>query len=102
MERIVSLKDFKRRKPARVKKVKVRAFRRTTHLGAASELIASADLLLRGFDVFRAVAAACPCDLVAMKDGALIRIEVKSGLQKPPPDESKLDVLANVIGRDVM
>lgn len=47
-------------------------------VGAASELTASAWLLARGFLVFRNVAASGPFDLVAYRDGALSRVEVKS------------------------
>lgn len=51
----------------------------TGQRGAQSELIVSADLLDRGFEVFRSVAQACSCDLIAMKGRKLIRIEVRTG-----------------------
>jgi hypothetical protein len=47
--------------------------------GAIAELVVCADLLKRGFEVFRAVSPACSCDLVALRDGQLQRIEVKTG-----------------------
>jgi len=47
--------------------------------GAASELFVSADLLCRGFDVFRAVSPCCSCDLIAVKGKLFLRIEVKTG-----------------------
>lgn len=47
--------------------------------GAISELIAGADLLRRGYDVFRALSPACSCDLIAQRGGELLRIEVRTG-----------------------
>jgi hypothetical protein len=47
--------------------------------GAASELIVCADLLKKGFHVFRAQSPACPCDLIAMKRHGILRIEVRTG-----------------------
>ena len=48
--------------------------------GAAAELRVAADLMMRGYHVFRALSPACPCDLIAYRDGEPpIRIEVKSG-----------------------
>lgn len=53
--------------------------RSTATTGAISELKACAYLLERGHDVFRAVSPSCPCDLIAMKDGAILRVEVRTG-----------------------
>lgn len=71
--------------------------------GAAVELIVAADLLFQGFEVFRAVAPHCSCDLVAHKDGILLRIEVKRSTQRkdgtlirPSCNPDKFDVLALV------
>jgi hypothetical protein len=36
-------------------------------------------LLLKGFEVFRAVSSACSCDLAILKEGMLKRIEVRTG-----------------------
>jgi hypothetical protein len=70
-------------------------------LGALAELQVSADLLRRGFHVFRAVSPAASCDLVAMRGEEILRIEVKSarryacGVQyNNPKDRSRFDVLA--------
>jgi hypothetical protein len=52
-------------------------------VGAASELRVCTDLLLKGFEVFRATAHTCSCDLISLKDGKLTRIEVKTGHRKP-------------------
>lgn len=48
-------------------------------IGAISELIVSAHLLLKGYEVFRAMSPACSCDLIINKAGAMKRIEVRSG-----------------------
>ncbi len=54
-------------------RVKTTAFR-----GAISELRIAADLLDRGYYVFRSLTLHCQCDLVAWrKDGPLLRVEVK-------------------------
>lgn len=47
-------------------------------VGAITELITSIDLMKRGYDVFKALSMGT-CDLVAIKNGKCIRIEVKSG-----------------------
>jgi hypothetical protein len=51
--------------------------------GALTELIVCADLISKGYDVFRAVSPACPCDLVAAKKNVLIRVEVRSVTKTP-------------------
>lgn len=48
-------------------------------VGAVSELIVSADLLGRGYEVFRSVSQSCSCDLAALKNGTFLRIEVRTG-----------------------
>ena len=49
-------------------------------VGAMSELVASVDLLSRGYEVFRAVSSACSCDLIALGDDRKpLRIEVRTG-----------------------
>lgn len=48
--------------------------------GTISELLAGADLLRRGYEVFRAFNPHASCDLVALApDGVLLRIEVRTG-----------------------
>lgn len=47
--------------------------------GAISELTAAADLLRRGYHVFRSVAPNSPCDLVILKDDRLQKVEVTTG-----------------------
>ena len=77
-------------------------------VGAVAELLTSADLLRRGYHVFRSVSPSCPCDLIIWKDGtAFHRIEVRtgfyssSGINAPvsPKDAGRFDVLA-VVSRD--
>lgn len=48
-------------------------------VGALGELVVSADLMRRGYAVFRALSPSCPCDLIAMKDDKLLRVEVTKG-----------------------
>ncbi len=50
---------------------------RNGQVGYVAELLVAADLLSKGFDVFRAVNPNAACDLVACRSGALSRIEVK-------------------------
>lgn len=51
--------------------------------GAVSELRVAADLLERGYEVFRAVSPSCSCDLAVLKDGKLVRVEVRTGYESP-------------------
>lgn len=44
--------------------------------GAIHELLVSVELMRMGFHVFRALASACPCDLVCMTTAKTYRIEV--------------------------
>ena len=47
--------------------------------GAVAELEVSADLLLRGFEVFRALSPSCSCDLIAQTSSHSFRIQVRTG-----------------------
>jgi hypothetical protein len=47
--------------------------------GAISELVVSTVLLKMGYHVFRALSPACPCDVIAMRDGVLLKIEITTG-----------------------
>jgi len=51
-------------------------------MGALGELRVSADLMMRGYEVFRAVSPAASCDLIAIKDGRLLRIESRTAAYK--------------------
>lgn len=48
-------------------------------VGTLAELRVAVDLLLKGYEVFRAVSSACSCDLAILKNGKLLRVEVKTG-----------------------
>ena len=47
--------------------------------GAIGELRVAIDLLIKGYNVFRALSPSCPCDLAILKDGKLLRLEVRTG-----------------------
>ena len=51
----------------------------TGTVGAISELVVAADLLTMGYEVFRSLSPACSWDLAVLKDGKLLRIEVRTG-----------------------
>lgn len=46
--------------------------------GAYSELLAAAELLRQGYYVFRNMGPTGPCDLIALKNGICLRVEVKT------------------------
>lgn len=80
--------------------------RNTSAVGAACEMIVCAELLMAGFEVYRAISSSAPFDLVAEFDGELIRIEVKAvGVRKNGDlsiaharfNEDRFDVLAAVL-----
>ncbi|SRR6266481_7253395 len=48
-------------------------------VGALAELVVSADLLSKGFSVFRALSPSCFCDLIAVKGNKSLKIEVRTG-----------------------
>lgn len=48
-------------------------------VGAVGEMVAAVDLMKRGYEVFRALSAACSSDLIALRDGVPLRIEVRTG-----------------------
>ena len=61
------------------------------------------DLMLRGYDVYRALSAASPCELMAVKDGRASAIAVRSAylrrgqlLHRPRRQDDQADVLALV------
>ncbi len=49
-----------------------------TASGAVSEYKAIIDLLIRGFEVFRSVEPGASCDLAILKEGKLLKVEVKT------------------------
>jgi Holliday junction resolvase-like predicted endonuclease len=76
-------------------------------MGAVSELIACADLLRHGYEVFRSVSPTASCDLMALKNGQAKRVEVKTAYRtkngevtcgdRKKLDKSRFDVLALVV-----
>ena len=74
-------------------------------VGAISELIVSADLLSKGYEVFRALSQNCSCDLAILRNGKLLRIEVRTGYKDlisgkvlTPKRSFRADILATVAG----
>lgn len=73
------------------------------NVGAASELMACAHLLTEGYHVFRSESPNCPFDLVAYRNGEMLRIEVKTlnrtgpaALSYPRPGNNEWDRLVLV------
>lgn len=48
-------------------------------IGAISELYVVNDLLIKGYEIFRAASPACSCDLIASNNNLLKKIEVRTG-----------------------
>lgn len=66
-------------------------------IGASSELLVAHDLLMRGFDVFRAINPDAECDLVAVYGQKVYRVQCKTNVTATSEDHSRFDVLASVI-----
>lgn len=69
-------------------------------IGALSEILACADLLRNGFDVFRSVSPSASCDIIAYFKNKVYRIEVTTGYFNiagnpawPRKDQEKFDIL---------
>lgn len=77
-------------------------------VGALNELRVCVDLLSKGYDVFRSVSPNCPCDLVAAKNGRLLRVEVRTvrgtdeKIYLTKPDPSRYDILAMVLPSKIL
>lgn len=79
----------------------------TGSLGAVAELRVSADLLLKGYAIFRSLSQSCTCDLVLLMRDKLFRIEVTTGNvskcgnkiyhPKGKKNSEKYDILAIVL-----
>lgn len=77
--------------------------------GAVAELLVAANLMAEGFEVFRALSAACSCDLAVLCNGRLVRVEVRTGARRldgtlPVPyrkaDRGRSDVIAVYVRND--
>ena len=73
-------------------------------VGALNELLVSCDLIRRKWSVFRALSPSCPCDLVVLRNGGLLRIEVTTGsicvnkkVSYPDHDLKKRNILATIL-----
>lgn len=66
--------------------------------GALAELAVSADLLSRGFEVFKAVSGSATCDLIAMAEWNCFRVQVKysTGVRNLHLRRGMFDLLAEV------
>ena len=49
--------------------------------GAAAEMLVISDLLMRGYYVFRSCSANAPFDVVAIKEGKVLKVEVTTGVR---------------------
>lgn len=48
-------------------------------VGAITEMVISADLMKKGYSVFRALSPSCFCDVIAIKDKKILKVEIKTG-----------------------
>ena len=55
----------------------------TGTVGAIQELRVGADLLMKGYEVFRAMSPCASCDLMILKDKKMLRVEVRTGYERP-------------------
>lgn len=76
----------------------------TGDVGAAMEMLVCADLLMRGYHVFRSMSPSSPCDIVILAGKVAVRIEVKkgqlsaSGLPRCKPlNPDRHDIMATVM-----
>ena len=51
----------------------------TGTVGAIGELLVSADLMKKGFEVYRALSPSSSCDILVLKENKMKRIEVRTG-----------------------
>lgn len=74
-------------------------------VGALGELVVAADLMRRGYEVFRAVSPCAPCDLLVLSGALTLRVEVRTMRRNKygwangrvkPKDAGRFDVMAFV------
>jgi hypothetical protein len=77
-------------------------------IGAMNELIAAADLISKGYEVFRSVSPASSCDLIILKEGRTQLVKVRTGQRHSRTGKIRLmhpkhraDILAVVIAKEV-
>ena len=72
-------------------------------VGAAGELLVCSVLMMNGFHVFRSQSPACSCDVIAMKDNRIYRIEITTGYRGingiafPRHNTDNYDVMAIIL-----
>lgn len=77
-------------------------------VGAAHEMIVAADLIKRGFDVYRSVSASSRADIIIVHGARMLRVEVTTGVRNmgrnpkrpfswPPKVAAHHDILAVVL-----
>lgn len=54
----------------------------TGSVGTVGELLVSADLLLKGYEVYRALSPSASCDILALQNGNIYKFEVRTGYYK--------------------
>ena len=54
----------------------------TATVGAIQELRVAADLLKKGYEVFRALSPSCSCDLLIKKNNRSVGVEVRTAYQR--------------------
>ena len=80
--------------------------------GAISELRVAVDLMCKGYNVFRALSPSCPCDLAVLKNGKLLRIEVRTTYRSQTgqpnkvkasrDDKDNIDIYASVLADEII
>src|ERR1700675_586893 len=103
--KLCSTQCYRERSKKRYKRLNPRTGLVSGTVGAMNELLVAADLLRRGFSVFRAMSQACSCDLAVLKGRTLLRVEVTTGTLTPggkisyaPHDRENFDIMAVVLG----
>lgn len=70
--------------------------------GAISEMLIAVDLMRRGYATFRALSPSCFCDLIAVKNEKILRVECRTGVELqaksrvnfPKNSHGKIDIFA--------
>ena len=80
-----------------------------TVVGTIAEYRVIADLMSKGFAVFKACSQSSPCDLIALIDGFSYRVEVTLAQRTetgrvvhPRHDPEKYDILARVLPNEIL
>lgn len=73
-------------------------------VGAISELLVCADLMKKGWEVFRALSPHSNSDVLALRDGLLLKLEIRTGMYYNKDNGEKLFNYSkkNIIGKSVV